>query len=43
MYADATDNEGKTPLDIVKGRSRYEDIVDYLKTRQESFRQPGKL
>ncbi len=43
MYADATDNEGRTPLDIAKGRIGYEDIVDYLKTRQESSRQPGKL
>ncbi|XP_064389445.1 uncharacterized protein LOC135337437 [Halichondria panicea] len=37
----ATDDEGRTPLDIIKGRSGCEDIVDYLKTRQESSRQPG--
>ena len=42
MYADATDYEGRTPLDLAKG-SDYEGIVDYLKTRQESSRQPGKL
>ncbi|XP_064389126.1 uncharacterized protein LOC135337154 [Halichondria panicea] len=40
MYA--TDKRGRTPLDIAKERRGYEPIVDYLKTRQESSRQPGK-
>ncbi len=42
MYADATDDQGRTPLDLAKERG-YNEIVYYLQTRQESSRQPGKL
>ena len=42
MHADATDDEGRTPLDLAKDNG-YKDVVNYLKTRQESSRQPGKL
>ncbi len=37
---DVTDNDGRTPLDLAKEKGR-NDIVDYLKTQQESS--PGKL
>ncbi|XP_064389446.1 uncharacterized protein LOC135337438 [Halichondria panicea] len=38
----ATDKRGWTPLDTAIKSSFFKDIVDYLKTRQESSRQSGK-
>ncbi|XP_064389438.1 uncharacterized protein LOC135337431 isoform X7 [Halichondria panicea] len=39
----ATNDQGRTPLDLATCKDNdYKDVVDYLKTRQESSRQPGK-